>query len=83
MYAVPKKETKYRTIFQKNKSPCRITDQSVIEREAPLKTVATPPRALYTEARGLLEVSFDSLGDYKWRHRSVFINDLNYSPLKV
>ena len=33
-------------------------DQSVIEREAPMKTVTPPSRAQYTEAKGVTEVSF-------------------------
>ena len=51
-----------------------------------MKTVATPPRAYYAEARGMLEVSFDSLGEYKWRHQSVFLilfPNLNYGPSNV
>ena len=40
------------------------TDQSAIEREAPTfrkDNCSTPPRAQYVEARGMIEVSFDSL----------------------
>ena len=51
-----------------------------------MKTVAPPPRAEYTEATSMIEVSFDSLSECKWRHQSVFLilfPDLNYGPLKV
>ena len=44
----------------------------------------SPPRAWYTEATSMIEVSFDSLREYKWRHQSVFLvlsPDLNHSPL--
>ena len=52
------------------------TDQSVFEREAPTfrkDNCSRPPTAQYLEARGMIEVSFESLWEYKWRHQRVFL----------
>ena len=46
-------------------------DEILIERETPMKTVA-PSRAHHIEAKGKIEVSFDSWSEYKWRYQRGF-----------
>ena len=61
-----------------------ITGQSVFEREAPTfrkDNCSRPPTAQYVEARGMIEVSFESLWEYKWRYQRVFVPDEQFSSV--